>query len=359
MTIQQIVDPSCIESSLLRMWEGLIKKNKIRASLFNLVVFSKLSKRTDYFRNIVQKVVEKFPCRILFISEDTDATHPYLKTAVSVVIPESGDNLGIACDQIDIGVSTSDLERVPFVLLPNLIPDMPTYLLWAEDPSKSHPLFNPLSNLAARIIFDSESADNLISFAQTLLDLKQKKGIDLADMNWVRTEGWRDLVTSVFDTIERRELLYNIYLLKIAYNCSKTEFFCHLNIQAMYLLAWFSSRLNWKFLKANSSLYVQFEGIDARMNPVQWDNLGPGTVISIELNAHDGSIFSASRILEQCHHVKIYLSSSEKCELPFHFILGKTAMGQSLVKEICTKGTSSHYLSMLEELKTLDQDKLC
>ncbi len=113
MTIQQIVDPSNIEPELIRIWETLAKEKKTtRASLFNLIVFTKLSSRTDYFRNIVQKVVEKFPCRTLFISHDPDSPKPYLKTAISVLSPSAQD-ASIACDQIDIGVAGFDLEKFP------------------------------------------------------------------------------------------------------------------------------------------------------------------------------------------------------------------------------------------------------
>ncbi|HAB99095.1 MAG TPA: hypothetical protein DCE71_04665 [Parachlamydiales bacterium] len=112
MTIQQIVSPDQIEKQLQSIWEALVKENKMRASLFNLIVYTHLSARTDYFRSIVQKVIEKFPCRILFISFDPDTSQSYLKTAVSVVTPSQGETT-IACDNIDIGVAGSEIEKVP------------------------------------------------------------------------------------------------------------------------------------------------------------------------------------------------------------------------------------------------------
>jgi glucose-6-phosphate dehydrogenase assembly protein OpcA len=357
MTIQQIVDPAEIETGLIRIWETLAKENKTRASLFNLIVFTRFSPRTDYFRNIVQKVVEKFPCRTLFISHDPDSKSTYLKTAISVVSPQS--EASIACDQIDIGVAGPDLERVPFVILPHLIPDLPNYLLWAEDPSVPHPLFAPLSKLATRIIFDSESADSLLAFAKTLLDLKKRTGIDVADLNWARTEGWRDLIASTFDSAERQTLLHKFCFLKIAYNAQETEFFCHLKIQAMYLLAWISSRLHWKFESATPALRFEFKNVDVRIQSENWKKLGPGTIIAVQLHTSDGYLFEAGRVPDEYHHVKIQFSSPEQCDLPYRFVLGQTATGQSLVKEICTKETSSHYLAMLQELTLLDRDRLC
>ncbi len=358
LALQRIIEPSQIEPELIALWEGLAKKNKIRASLFNLVVFNRLSSRTDYVRNIVQKVVEQFPCRTLFISYDPDSSHPYLKTAISVVIPQ-GEESGIACDQIDIGVGGPELTRVPFLILPHLIPDLPIYLLWTEDPSKPHPLFASLSSLATRIIFDSESTDNLLAFANSLLELKRKTGIDVADLNWARTEGWRDLISSLFDSPDRLAALNRLCLAKLSYNNRETEFFCHLKIQAVYLVAWLSSRLHWNFLKASPEFYFQFRGIDVKIQSENWEELGPGTVIAIDFQTSDGISYETRRIPDQCHQVKIQISTLEKCELPYQFLLGRTVTGQSLVKEICTKGTSLHYLAMLEELKILDQDKLC
>lgn len=330
----------------------------MRASLFNLIVFNRYSPRTDYIRNIVQKVVEKFPCRVLFISEDPDSNQSYLKTAVSVIMPESAGN-AVACDQIDIGAAGNEIERVPYLLWPHILPDLPVTLLWAEDPSFTHPLFEPLSRLADRIIFDSESADSLFDFSRTVLSLKEKRKVDVADLNWARTEGWRDLLAFVFNTKERVEMLKNLSMLKITYNARPTEFFCHLKIQSMYLLSWLAGRLDWQFKTATKQLQFDFTALKASIETTVWEKLGPGTITSVDLCTKNNNLFQCARIKEQYHSVSIQISSQEKCELPYHFLLGQTATGQSLVQEICMKGTSVHYLEMLRRLSALDKDQLC
>ena len=356
MTIQQIVTPDRIEPELLKIWEALAKENTTRASLFNLIVYTRLNARADYFRTIVQKVVEKFPCRTLFISHDHQGEQNYLKTAVSVLFPIKEES-SIACDQIDLGVSGRDLERVPFVILPHLIPDLPVYLLWAEDPSQPHPLFTPLLELATRIIFDSESADSLPSFAQTVLSLKQEKGIDVADLNWARTEGWRDLIASLFDTPERIRDLNRIRRIQLTYNERSTEFFCHLKVQALYILSWLTSRLQWKPTGKAPSLQLTFSSdscaIEASIDSAKWKELGPGALIKAEMETIENHLFEMSRLSTQPTRVKIQIATLEKCELPYQFTLGPTATGQSLVKEICTRGTSQHYLGTLHQLLSL------
>lgn len=362
MSTQQIVSPEKIEAELIRIWEGLAKQNKTRACLFNLIVFNRLSSRTDYIRSIVQKVVEKFPCRILFISQDSSASPSlhYLKTAVSVIAPKA-EETSIACDQIDIGVAGTELERVSFLVLPHLIPDLPTYLLWAEDPSLSHELFAPLLQYATRVIFDSEAADSLLSFAEKLIHLKAKS--DIADLNWARTKGWRDLLASTFAHVEREKELKEWTRLEITYNGRESAFFGHLKIQAMYLLAWLSSRLNWKFQNATPDFRFTFQTekhpLTVQLQSENWQQLGPGTILSFRLKTATGHHFDCFRTQELPHQATIQISSQTKCELPYHFIFGQTATGQSLVSEITTQGTSKHYLEMLQELLRLDRDRLC
>jgi glucose-6-phosphate dehydrogenase assembly protein OpcA len=361
MTTQQIVPPHQIESELLRIWDSLDKTHKTRAGLFNLIVFNQLSSRTDYIRKIVQKIIDTFPCRVLFVSHDPDPSKNYLKTAVSVIASE-GKNATV-CDDIDIGVAGSDWERVPYVILPHILPDLPVYLLWAEDPSKPHPLFQPLATLATRIIFDSESADSLFGFSQTLLALKEKKGWDIADLNWGRLEGWRDLLTSTFDSRQRIEDLRDIKELTIAYNARETEFFCHLKIQAMYLLALLSSRLGWKFQsvrKKDKKYCFCFENnIEATIESTFWQDVSPGTILSMDVATSKESHYHFIRNPKLPHQVTVQISTQDRCELPYQFILGKTPMGQSLVREIFLRGTSSFFIQMLHQLTILDKEMIC
>jgi len=350
MSVQQIVDPEKIESELLRIWEEL-SKEKNRACLFNLIVYNHLSNRTDYIRDIVQKVSEKYPCRVLFISTDGEATHPYLKTAVSVV----GQGT-VACDYIDIGVSGDDIKKVPYILTPHIIPDLPVCLLWTGDPAKEHPLFDPLIKMADRVIFDSEEADNLLDYSKKILQIRKETNIDVADLNWARMEGWRDILASIFHSQEKLEQIQTI---KITHNAKETPFFCHLRVQSFYLLSWISSRLNWTLKKATKELEFTFEKQKGEIHSAEWEKLGPGTIIAVDITTDDKHTYECARIPSQYHYVSIQISSEEQCQLPYQYLLGRTAKGQSLVQEIINKGTSSHYLQMLEKLNELDRDKLC
>lgn len=361
MTIQQIVPPKQIESELLRIWESMGKTQKMRACLFNLIVFNQLSTRTDYIRGIVQKIIETFPCRVLFVSHDSDPSKNYLKTAVSVIASE-GKNANI-CDDIDIGVAGSDWERVPYVILPHILPDLPIYLLWAENPLPNHPLFQPLSTLANRVIFDSESAENLLGFSKTLLSLKEQKKHDIADLNWGRLEGWRDLLSSTFDSQDRINDLKDIKEISIVYNARATEYFCHLKIQAMYLLAFLSARLGWNFqcVKKKDCIHrFTFNGhITATIEPADWEGLAPGAILTMSIKTNKQTHYQFTRDSKLHHQVTVQISTPERCDLPYQFILGKTPMGQSLLREVFLKGTSSFFLQALQQMMLLDEQNIC
>jgi glucose-6-phosphate dehydrogenase assembly protein OpcA len=339
--LSSIIKPEQIESKLMSKWEELAKENKVRACLFNLIVFNRFSERTDYFRTIVQKVVDKFPCRVLFISEDPASKKDEIKVAVDVILqgPET------ACDLIDFGVSGSEIDRIPFVLLPHILPDLPVTLLWSENPSTSHALLDPLLKLADRVIFDSELIGNLLTYSKTILSIKQSYKIDVADLNWARCEGWRDLIANLFNSDERIAELRAIKSLDITHNGSDQG-------QSLFLTAWLSARMKWKLKTKQENLY-QFGATTVRIQAATWPKLGPGTLIGIKLQSN--LLFECERIPDRYHYVEIHISSPEHCDLPYQVLLGQTATGQSFVSEICRKGTSSHYLETLQLLR----DQLC
>ncbi|MEN9654195.1 MAG: hypothetical protein RL235_307 [Chlamydiota bacterium] len=332
MSVRQLVDPSHIESKLRDIWEELAKENKMRASLFNLIVYNQLGTRTDYIQHIIERVIEKFPCRILFIASDPEATHSYLKAAVSVVLAQ-GKESAVACDHIDIGATKETLAQVPFLILPHILPDLPITLLWTEDPSQENPLFEPLAKLATRIIFDSESAGKLSQFAQTLLHLN-KQGKAIADLSWAHIHGWRSLLASTFDSEERVKELQAMSSVRIVYNDRQSPFFCHRNIQALYLSTWLQTRLGWQKKKIDITTEA-------------WENLGSGTILEIRISSTEGHTMIARRIPEQPHRVNVEIASAERCDLPYQFLLGETASGQSLVQEITAPSTSQHFIEML------------
>ena len=360
----ETIHPADIESELGRIWESFQGTNKMRACLFNLIIYAQKGQRNAYLNLIAKKIIEKFPSRIILITYDDTCKEHDLRTSVSVLTADEGEN-EIACDLIEVDVCSKHHPRVPFVILPHILPDLPVYLVYADDPTEKNPIARELEKLANRIIFDSESACDLPAFAKAVLKHKESCHADIADLNWARTEGWRQLFANVFKSPDDLSQLKDATRISIHYNSKETDYLCHTNIQSIYLQAWVSVQLNWKLTKVSKEKGAQifsYETKDAplqvSLHPSDTDEVSPGRILSIEIETKSGYHYTFKRSHTSPHYVMIEKSSREYCLLPVHYVLDKDVSGQSLVKEICHKGTSTHYTKMLNLLKGIDKEQL-
>lgn len=359
------VSPSDIQNELNRIWESFETTSVARACLFNLIFYTQKNHRTHYIETIAQKVVEKFPSRVIFVAMNKEAQEDYLKTAVSVM-PSSKGEFDVACDYIHIETGGTFHERIPFVVLPHILPDLPVYLIWAEDPGKDNPLCTQLEQFADRLIFDSESTDNLPRFARSALEHHEKSHSDVADLNWARIESWRDMLSMTFYSEDKLKQIENSKKITINYNSQETPFFCHTRIQATYLQAWLACQLGWQFQSLRTeknSLLLTYQGrfgpIEIALCAVQKTKLPPGLILSVDILTTGKETFSFNLHLEQLHQIVYQHSTPNQCNLPSYYVFTKAESGHSLVKEICHRGTSEHYLKVLNLLKQMDTHGLC
>jgi glucose-6-phosphate dehydrogenase assembly protein OpcA len=350
------IAPSQISAELKRVWSSDEGKKALKAHLFNLIFYTRKSDRTAYIQTIAQKIIAKFPSRIFVIVAD-EKKEGELATSVSLIHSSKGE-YAIACDLIQFEGSGDKLQRIPFIILPHLITDLPIYLIWGEDPSLNNPLLAQLEPFVNRLIFDSECAENLPAFAKSVLGHGEAAHCDIADLNWARCESWRDLLTDLFASEERLTALRKVKSVRLSYNSCESAFFCRTAIQAIYLQSWMACQLGWKLDKIKnekekaSYLYTAPQGpVEVILEATCSKELAPGIVISIDLTTQDEMLFSLSRNVHDMTEVDVHISTKEKCELPSQFIFAKTESGSSLVKEICHRGTSKHYLKLLNAIE--------
>ena len=328
-----------IPAALSRLWDALEGTNKMRVSLFNLLVFAPKNQRADYVRTITLKVLERFPSRVIFVMIDKNLSGDSLNADVSL-IPGAKGSYDVVCDYIELQASKQSQSKIPFIILPHLLPDLPLYILWGEDPVYDNPISHQLEKWATRIIFDSEVTENLPAFARTLLE--HSRDCEIADLNWGRLEIWRDLLASTFYSAPRLEALKQAQKICITYNAYETPFFCHTKIQALYLQSWLATQLGWNQTD-------RFE-LKAEKNP----DLPAGTVISLDIFTSTEIHFAFSRDPDHPYQIKTIICDLEKCEIPTLFIFSKAKSGLSLVNEVTHNGTSPHFLKVLEFLSHQD-----
>ncbi len=350
-----------IEKALEDIREEEKGNHKIRACLFNLIIYTQDEQRYGYYQHIVQMVINKFPCRVLFVKAEPSSDEGHLKTSVSVASIEGGSDKTITCDQIMIEVSGKHIKRVPFIILPHILPDLPVYLLWAQDPTTENGIFPHLKRFASRIIFDSEATDNIKEFAITLLSHIDTFPGDIADLNWARLQGWRQVLANVFNNHEKHAQLCKSKQIQIFYNSTITPFFQHTSIQAIYLQAWLAAQLRWHFIKrvkgenGERCLHYQHSQGEVLIHliPEEHDDLPPGAIVSIVCQSSEQHNFCLT-LGNKAAYVKVSTISPQQCTLPYNLPLTSLQWEQSLVEELFHRGTSSHYRNMLRYFSKKD-----
>ncbi len=321
-------DLTKIGPELKKIWDKLEAAGTMRASLFNLIVVAPDTERRSYVQKITQNVIKRFPCRVIFISV-VDVLEE-IKINVSAMIEEGG----ASCDLIEIAAPSKLLSKIPFLILPHFLPDLPIYLLWADKLSSHPELMTALKQWSTRLIFDSELEDDLKSFSKTLL--LQSKEREVADLNWARTENWRELLASTFYSPARLASLQDAKTVEICYNDYETPFFCHTQIQALYIKAWLTSCLKFspKFT----------------LTPKINKELAPGTVLSMEIICKDQNHFNFERDPHHPHQVRTIICDEDKCDIPSRYIFTKAQTGLSLVNLIYHPDPSTHFIKVLQNL---------
>ncbi|NNM44021.1 MAG: hypothetical protein HKM07_06725 [Chlamydiae bacterium] len=364
MSTPLLVTPPNIETQLSKFWDGLEGSNKIRACLFNLIIFTTGDKRSDYLHAVTKRVIEKFPSRVIYITKHEKQLEE-MQTKVSVISPNK-DQPDVACDFIEIDIPQSQENKVPFLILPHILPDLPVYVLWTEDPLLENPIAIQLEKLATRMIFDSEATKNLHQFALNILHRKNQFSCDIADLNWARIESWRNLLSAAFHSLDKFTQLKNAKAISIVYNNFETPFLCNTKTPALYLQGWIASQMGWKCKKVDlqgQNQVLTYLGSDkditVTLEPKSYSQMPSGNVLSCKITTYNNEQFYFERSLTHPQQITISISSQEKCELPSQYLFTKSESGHSLVKEISHSGTSSHYMNLLQLISSSEYKNLC
>lgn len=337
--------------------EGKIK-GQIKGCLFNLIIYSQNQQRSLFLDSLVKTITETFPCRIIFIECDLQASHHFLKVSVSEeVIKKEGMN--ISCDKIKIQSTKEYLDRVPFLILPHFVPDLPIYLLWGQDPdpSQENEILPFLQTFATRLIFDSDTSCDLSEFCRKMLTDVYLKNIPIADMNWASLTSWREILYHIFDSKEKIEQLESCKQITIHYNSSTSEIHQYTSRRAIYLQGWLAAQLSWQYLKTTVDNHTMISTYQHRQGTVQVilegkkiENLTSGAIVKVEIIAKDETLYDLS-CTETQPFIKVHISKKDLCELPIIFPLRHSKKGLVFMNEIFFSPSSAHYWNMLKTLE--------
>lgn len=327
--------------------------------LFNLIVYSPHKKRTHELKLLLNNVIEKFPCRIIQIEKSADPSANEIK---AVLTKEKLGKPGsqVICDLIQINVSESQLERVPFLVLPNVVADLPVYLIWGEDPTVATKTLEALQSFSTRLIFNAAWMGNLQSFATRMLSLLKTLKIETMDISWGLLSGWKDLFAQVFDNEEKIKNLQNCKKLKISYS--------HENngdaIGAIYFQGFIASQMGWELTAQEiqhdhqKALCYRYKNKDINviLNPDQNHGKAPSSITEVEVTAQDGTDYMIN-MLKNPLKVALHVSSNEACEMPSTFAIPDINRGFNFLREIFYQPSGEQYTQTLELISKVDWER--
>ncbi len=210
-----------------------------------------------------------------------------LKTFVSAYCPLSdySKNQPICGDLVVIrGKSELIAEKGPEIIENLSINDLPTWLWWNSSLDDSPNVFDNFSRNGRRLIIDTANGNEERCINVLRKIINSKKAVN--DLNWIRLKSWRESLAMIFDPPKKREILNHISEVDVDIEGE------HI-IQALFLIAWISDKLNWQITyatKKSDFIEIEFsrengEKVITNINSIPLGNpsIYPGQVIGLRL----------------------------------------------------------------------------
>lgn len=341
-----------IDERLQQLWDEELGKKRVRACFYTLLIYTKKNSEDYHYQTLIQSVVSKLPSRVIWIRENENSfQNDYLRTQVST---ETFSEESF-CEIIEIEVGGKYVERVPFIVLPHLLPDLPIYLLWTEEPTAENFLLAELQKLSRKIIFGVIPIKNLNHYTKAVYDVfLQKK--PLGDLQWASLNGWRHLLNLTFDTHSDLNALQNARSIKFIY-FQTPHLAKHSMVRAALLQAWMASNLGWKFesiehkddtkiLSYKSSSRKVIIGLTPQDSDIK--NLPPGAILSIQIESSSNSAEYSYKRVANARQVCIQYSDASHCDLPHYHNVPGAPEGKEIIEEIFYSSEHKHYKKTLE-----------
>ena len=359
--MEHIIEIANIEEELQKLWRSQVFGNQLKAGLFNLVIYSHEARRTEYLKEMIRNFILKFPCRIIFIDHKKEAHPEQIKVSVSDRLKGADDTVAY-CDQIYIEVTSAFIHRVPYIILPHFIPDLPIYLLWGQDPVYEHEILPEIEEYAVRLIYDSECNHNLKIFSTKILEKMRKSNLEFMDVSWGLITGWRDALAVCYDSEEQVIVLHSADTIQITYNAVLEDKIFHAERQAIYFQAWIASEMEWTFVetrKENDRNIISYnngeKNITVTLIPSHHKDLPVGQLVSVEILS---DVEEISLKIQDSNPSRIIVTASTKdrCDLPFVITVADSRRGTGIMKELFFQRPSPRYKKMLTYLSHIDFD---
>jgi glucose-6-phosphate dehydrogenase assembly protein OpcA len=262
VAVAQTLDVQAVERELNRLWmenaggrpdeEAAV----MRARVLNLLVYVSSDEALDEVNGLLSEVTAAHPCRALVMVAERAGQDHDIEMYVSAYCQATGGAraLNLCCEQVTVRAGGRFSVELPSACEPLLVPDLPIFLWWRDQPRLNDRVFRKLSHTSDRVIFDSADFlhpyQDLLALSE-LLEKERAAHTGLSDLNWARLTSWRSLLASFYDVREYREALGLVNRVRIEYVAPEADAGA-IAPKALILAGWLMSRLGWRAVSATA-----------------------------------------------------------------------------------------------------------
>lgn len=149
-------------------------------------------------RAAVDRLQRRTPCRAFLLLVDGAVTDVTAEVAATTRL--HGGTHDIVLEEITIRMAPAGLERMPGLVRPLLVNDVPNHLFWATSWPRAERHFDDLAALCEHVVVDTR---RFRSPAVELghLDARTQNGTRVTDLCWLRLRPWRRALAEAFERI--------------------------------------------------------------------------------------------------------------------------------------------------------------
>ena len=249
-----------LESGLSDLWRSAVvaageESPVMRASALTLLVFVDNRGAETEVSSVVSRVTLQSPCRAVVMIAEPGATPAGFESWVSAHchLP-TGGRKQVCCEQVSVWARGDSVRDLDNVIVPLALPGLPVFLWWRAGSFSPPDYFKQILRVTDCVLVDSarfaHPAKDLAKLARTVQEVSGE--VVIGDLNWTRTQPWRELAAQCFDSPAHRPYLDNLNYLRIEYEEESPRAVAQ-GAQALLVAGWLASRLGWDLEKGVGS----------------------------------------------------------------------------------------------------------
>lgn len=142
------------------------------------------------------------PCRAFLLLHDESLERHEARLCAAT--RSHGSLRDIVLEQIELRTPTRELQKLPGLLRPLILDDLPSHLLWARSWPRDRTNFDVLGELCTHTIVDSARFEEPARDLRALAECRAA-GRPITDLAWLRVRPWRRALAEAFERFRWRD----------------------------------------------------------------------------------------------------------------------------------------------------------